>query len=1144
MKKNLLKNLLLTLVLAFFAVVINATGVEAAKEKSEFVYSQTVGNIVVEVDSPTFVDFTGSSTGVYRTKIRVISTDDSELIEGLIIEEARTGNETTANITTATDEVVIEEFTMRTVKNGENSILFYLLTTVEEYENPIVVTLMLDAWAPEIVREEVLNTTASQKVEANLEILEVNGLKSIEYLAVPTGEPILGKEWVEYSKYEYESTYDEFVKTISITGLNDGSYDLYVRLTDYAGNVSAEKMLGTYQVDNTAPNFTTDLVVPEGWTNEGQITLPLSPEGVLTYQINDGAVTVYDSTNNVITVDTLGENKIVITATDAAGNVATKEATLKLDTKAPEVTIDVTEASLENGTGVTVTLTATDEHSGEVVIYYSVDGAEFVTYENPFELDVKVGSYEIVYYAVDAAGNESEKATKTTANIDNLDTVVTVEKDLGEEGIEFTPVGVTVKVTVESSVGLASVKYYNKETPDTKTDLALDDINFLVSENGTYVIEIETVLGDVLTEEVVVTEIDAVAPVIDVFEVVTVRNELEFVVDVSDDYSGVQALFIMVCNENDSECVFDSPNEPNFVSLTIVVEDPSAIDVEDITKIDLVNIITWDELVNHVVTIDVDGTYVVKAQSMDKAFNSSSEMTATVVVDGTAPEVAVITRDNQDDVSVNDYVFTVTQTGSDALSGVKEEYIIIYKFDTNGQKEELEKITDFTSDITISEEGKYELFYYICDVAGNENTYTDTVIIDRTAPEFEVTFNVEEETWTNLLEMDVKSTNELDAETVATIEYGYALEGEEITTMHTLESFQKLALDLATGRYVFKVVVTDKLGNASTFESGVYYVDTVKPVITIKTDLENKVLTEAGEVVVELADAESGLGVVSYTILKNGEAMSTSTAVDATAGFNIPLANAEEGTYSVVVVLKDKAGNVMEVETGEFVVDLFAPVVTGLNETRYHSTEITLTISDITTVTGTLNGEAITGNTVEVKEDGYYQLVLVDEAGRETHELFIVNAANKLDLKNQSVDVLTQRYLPVIEEDGKYYVHVPASEYGLKNVLVFTTNKDGVQTRLSQEENYIYLKKNVNSSVEKNGYKLEIRDEDLTDLVDVYGNYGYVVVSAITTDEALSLDIEVVVIDNEGLALGLGIAGSAALVGLFFLSRGKKSLKV
>ena len=85
MKKNLLKNLLLTLVLAFFAVVINATGVEAAKEKSEFVYSQTVGNIVVEVDSPTFVDFTGSSTGVYRTKIRVISTDDSELIEGLII---------------------------------------------------------------------------------------------------------------------------------------------------------------------------------------------------------------------------------------------------------------------------------------------------------------------------------------------------------------------------------------------------------------------------------------------------------------------------------------------------------------------------------------------------------------------------------------------------------------------------------------------------------------------------------------------------------------------------------------------------------------------------------------------------------------------------------------------------------------------------------------------------------------------------------------------------------------------------------------------------------------------------------------------------------------------------------------------------
>lgn len=1146
MRKNIVKNLLLTLVLALFAAVINATGVEAAKEKAEFVYSQTVGNIVVEVDSPTFKGIEGSSTGKYETDIRIISTDDAELITGVIVEAISDTSkpEMSAVIENPTDEVIFEGYDIRTFKNRENGFLVYIQTTVEEYESPIVISLMMDSFAPEFVREEVLNTTAGQKIEANLEILEVNGLKNIEYLAIPTGEPVLGKDWVEYAKYGYEATFDEFVKNISIEGLTDGSYDLYVRLTDYAGNVSEEKLLGTYKVDNTAPNFTTDFVVPEDWTKEGQITLPLSPEGLLTYQINDGEINVYDETNNVITVDTQGENKIVITATDAAGNVATKEVTLKLDTEAPVVTIDVTEASLDLGTKTSVTLTAADANSGDCVIYYSIDGAEFETYENAIELDIKIGSYEIVYYAVDAAGNESEKETYTTTAIDNLDTVITVEKDLGVEDALFTSEDVTVNVKVESAVGIATVTYHNEETPDTKVDLALDDIKFVVSENGTYVLEITTVLGEVITENVVVGEIDNVAPVIDNFEVITTRNELEFVVDYSDDYSGTFALFIMICNEGDADCRYDLDTEPNFVKLIVVVEDPSTIDLQGIIKVDLVSVVSKEEFVNYVETIDVDGTYVVKALTYDNAFNSSTVSECTVEVDGTAPEVATITRDNQEDISVNDYVFTVTQNGSDALSGVKEEYITIYKYDETGNKVEVETITDFTNGFTISEEGKYEVFYYISDVAGNENTYTDVVIIDRTAPEFEVTFNVAEKTWTNKLEMDVKVTNDLDAETVETIEYGYALEGETITDMKTLEDFQKVELPLETGRYVFKVVVTDKLGNKSEFESGVYYVDLVKPVITIKTELENKILTEAGEVVVELNDADSGLDVVSYTILKNGEPLASSTTIEATAGLNIPLANAEEGKYAIVVVLKDKAGNVVEVESDEFTVDLFAPVVTGLNETRYHSTEITLTVSDMTNVEGTLNGVAIEGNTIEVKEDGYYQLVLVDEAGRETHELFVVNAANQLELKNQSVDTLTQRYLPVVEEDGKYYVYVPASEYGLKNVLVFTTEKDGVQTRLAQEENYIYLKKNVNSSVEKNGYKLEIRDKDLTDLVDIYGNYGYVVVSAITTDEALSLDIEVVVIDNEGLALGLGIAGSAALIGLFFLSRGKKTLKV
>ena len=81
-------------------------------------------------------------------------------------------------------------------------------------------------------------------------------------------------------------------------------------------------------------------------------------------------------------------------------------------------------------------------------------------------------------------------------------------------------------------------------------------------------------------------------------------------------------------------------------------------------------------------------------------------------------------------------------------------------------------------------------------------------------------------------------------------------------------------------------------------------------------------------------------------------------------------------------------------------------------------------------------------------------------------------------------------------------------------------------------------------AVKKSGYKFEITDSSLIEKTDELGNYGYVVVSIITVDEALELDIEVVVIDNEGLALGLGVAGTVTLIGLFFVSRSKKTLKV
>ena len=128
-------------------------------------------------------------------------------------------------------------------------------------------------------------------------------------------------------KYAYEKNYDNIVEHIEVTGLADGKYDLYLRAVDYAGNLSEVYEVGTYTVDNTAPIFTTDVTVPTGWTNNTQVTLPVTTDGKLTYSINGGTAVEYTKDTNVITVTQEGELEFVITASDEAGNTITKEFT-------------------------------------------------------------------------------------------------------------------------------------------------------------------------------------------------------------------------------------------------------------------------------------------------------------------------------------------------------------------------------------------------------------------------------------------------------------------------------------------------------------------------------------------------------------------------------------------------------------------------------------------------------------------------------------------------------------------------------------------------------------------------------------------------------------------------------------------------
>jgi hypothetical protein len=77
-------------------------------------------------------------------------------------------------------------------------------------------------------------------------------------------------------------------------------------------------------------------------------------------------------------------------------------ATFKIDQTPP-----TTSAEIARGVPVTITLTATDEHSGVDDTFYKIDAGGWETYTGPFDYS-ETGDHTLYFYSVDNAGNEED----------------------------------------------------------------------------------------------------------------------------------------------------------------------------------------------------------------------------------------------------------------------------------------------------------------------------------------------------------------------------------------------------------------------------------------------------------------------------------------------------------------------------------------------------------------------------------------------------------------------------------------------------------------------------------------------------------------------------------------------------------------
>ncbi|MFQ3727467.1 Ig-like domain-containing protein [Staphylococcus equorum] len=270
----------------------------------------------------------------------------------------------------------------------------------------------------------------------------------------------------------------------------NGKEELVVTSTDSSGNVSSETKVTV--TDVTAPSAPTVNEV----TSEGtQVTGTGEPGSTITVKLPDGSVatgTADDQGNYAINiptnVDLVGNEELVVTSTDGAGNVSPETRVTVTDVTAPsvptvnEVTSEGTQVTGTGEAGSTITVKFPD---GSVVTGVADDQGNYAI-DIPKNVDL-VGNEELVVTSTDGAGNVSPETRETVKDV-TAPVAPTVSEVTSEDS----------QVTGTGEVGSTiTVKF-----PDGSTVTGTAD------DQGNYAIDIPTNLDLVGKEELVVTSTD------------------------------------------------------------------------------------------------------------------------------------------------------------------------------------------------------------------------------------------------------------------------------------------------------------------------------------------------------------------------------------------------------------------------------------------------------------------------------------------------------------------------------------------------------------------------------------------------------------------------------------------------------------
>lgn len=462
-----------------------------------------------------------------------------------------------------------------------------------------------------------------------------------------------------------------------------------------------------------------------------------------------------------------------------------------------------------------------------------------------------------------------------------------------------------------------------------------------------------------------------------------------------------------------------STNEPPQITLSQNQSNPKQIDVTVTDADNYIDTIKWAEgshdaeyfnsngttigqgqlgkIITTEFTIDSIGTYTVYAEDENQA--SSVEEINILSLDNveqpdtTNPEINGVTNNTI-------YKDTVNPIATD-------EHLASVVLTKNG-----EVVEDYQNGSYIEEEGVFTLTAR--DETGNETSVTFT--IDYTVPDIEI---LQENTDSKNVAVTINLTDNLTGIDILKIASGEQNEsyfengGQQISITKDGTS--------ATGRTnigengTYTIYTKDLAGNekVQTFEVTTIdnteepepEPDTIPPTINFEKEVSQD--KQSVNLTINVVDTESQIRVVKMesgerdvTYFENNGTELQIEQGDKTAASLVKIA--ENGTYTVYA--EDDSGNkvvetitITEIENQqpEPEPDTTPPTITGVEDGRTYRNYVTPRISDenLVEVTLTRDGSIVEGyqNGDQIRENGNYTLIAVDEAGNRTEVSFTIN---------------------------------------------------------------------------------------------------------------------------------------------------------